>query len=94
MTRKTGDNLAVVHAPAVLALEVLTDAPPGEGGGGRRHPLVSGGVAIVVVHAEEERVSGLPRKPQRTRGEDRRFHAESIASLVVPSPSRFSGRLC
>jgi len=70
MLRKPGDQLTVIHAPAVLALEVLTDVPAVQRRR-RAQVLVAGGVLVVVMHAEQKRVGGLPRKSQRNRRQDR-----------------------
>ena len=69
--REAGHDGAVVHAPAVLAREVLADVAPRER---RRGPeaLVARRVGVVVMHAEEERVGRLPRRPrERADLEDR-----------------------
>ena len=62
--REAGHDLAVVHAPAVDALEVLTELAAGERR--RRAELgVARRVAIDVVHAEQERVGRRPLEPER-----------------------------
>ena len=60
---KARHHVAVVHAPAVLALEVLADVAAGERGRGPE-PLVAAGIGVVVVHAEQERIRGFPGKPR------------------------------
>ncbi len=77
----------VVHAPAVLAGEVLAELAPGERRG-RPQALVAGGIRVVVVHAEEERVRGLPREPERTRLEDGCGHGQFLPHCAgfIPSP--------
>ena len=42
MLRKAGHDVAVVHPPAILALEVLADLAPAERSGGPQ-PIVAGG---------------------------------------------------
>jgi hypothetical protein len=59
-------HVAVVHAPAVDALEVGADLPAGERGRGAE-VLVALGVGVVVVHAEQERVDGRPLEAERHR---------------------------
>ena len=60
--RKAGDGAPVVHAPAVLALEVLPEVASRERRRGAE-PFVAGGVGVVVVDAEEE---GIGRRPRRS----------------------------
>ena len=52
-----------------LAREVLADVPPCERRC-RTEVLVPLGVGVVVVHAEEERIGGLPREPGGADTED------------------------
>ena len=71
MLREARDDVAVVHPPAVLLLEVLTDVAATERLGRRTELIVSGGIGVVVVNAEQERICGLPRKAQGAHREDR-----------------------
>src|SRR5688572_9715344 len=70
MLGKAGHDVAVVHPPAVLALEVLADLPSTERGG-RTEPVVAGGIVIDVMDAEEERVVRLPPLTERIDADDR-----------------------
>ena len=69
--RKTRHRAAVVHAPAVLAAEVLPDVAPGQRRR-RAHLRVGFGVGVVVVDAKQERVNGFPRKAERLDLQDGR----------------------
>ena len=71
MMRETRHDVAVIHPPAVLALEVLADVAAGERRV-RAHPLVAAGVSVVVMDAEQERIGRFPGKAQRHDREDRR----------------------
>ena len=63
---EAGHDLAVVHPPAVDALEVLTELAAGERR--RRAELgVARGVAVEVVDAEQERVDRLPTGTRAAR---------------------------
>ena len=68
MLREAGHDVAVVHPPAVPALEVLADGAARERGVGP-HPLVAPGVRVVVMDAEQERIVRRPREAQRRDGE-------------------------
>ena len=61
---ETGDPFAVIHAPAVLAAEIMTDGSPCKGVHGS-HILIPRGIGVLVVSAEQERVQRLPSRPQR-----------------------------
>src|SRR5688572_27777915 len=69
MPRKSRDGVAVIHAPAVLAGEVLTDVTPCERRRGS-HLLVTSRVRVVVIDAEQERVERLPRHAQGKDAQD------------------------
>ncbi|MEZ4369102.1 MAG: hypothetical protein R2939_22885 [Kofleriaceae bacterium] len=62
--RKPGHHLAVVHAPAVLAGEVLAEVTTGQRRR-RPHRVVADRISVVVVNAEQERVDGRPLEAQR-----------------------------
>jgi len=62
MLRKTGHDVAVVHAPAVFDDEVLSQVAAHERRGWA-HLLVARGVRVIVMNAEEEGIRGDPRKP-------------------------------
>ena len=64
MLGKAGHDVAVVHPPAVLALEVLADVPSAERGG-RTEIVVAGRIVIDVMDAEEKRVVRLPPLAER-----------------------------
>src|SRR5581483_1964051 len=64
MLRKTRHEIAVIHPPAVLTFEILTDVPSGKRRG-RTQMLVAGGIGILMIHAEQKRIGGLPREAQR-----------------------------
>ena len=59
MLREPGDAVAVVHAVRRVGVEVRAVAAAR-----RAHLLVPGGVLVVVVHREQERVGGLERELQ------------------------------
>src|SRR5690606_29466193 len=81
--REAGHDLAVVHAPAVLRLEVVSERAAGERGG-RPHLFVAGRVGVVVVHAEEERVLGPPGEPEPLDAQHRIAHASITARPAAP----------
>ena len=62
--RKAGHDVAVVHPPAVLALEVLPDVAAGQRRR-RAELVVARGIVIVVVDAEEKRIVRLPAVTER-----------------------------
>ena len=73
MLGKAGDDVAVIHAPAVDALEIHADVAAGE----RRCRAelgVSGRVGVVVVDAKEKRIARAPRKAERVNAEHDVFH--------------------
>src|SRR5690606_6013033 len=70
MRRKAGYRLAVVHAPAILAAEVLADVAAGERRR-RAEAAVAGRIGVVVMGAEEERIRGDPRKAERRGAQDK-----------------------
>src|SRR5262249_53458996 len=79
--REAGDHLAVIHAPAVLAGEVLADGAPCERRRGAE-PLVARGVGVVVVDAEQEGIGGGPRGPrERLYVADDVLHGEPVSRL-------------
>ena len=63
MRRKAGHGVAVVHAPAVLAAKVLAQIAACERGL-RAHHLIARRVGVVVVHAKQKGINGLPGKAQ------------------------------
>ena len=88
---------AVVHPPAVEALEVLAQVPPLERHRRPRH-LVARRVGVVVVHAEQERVDRRPLEPQRHGLEHRVSHARQATGVAPPpqlvfEPCRSDARL-
>ena len=71
--REAGHHVAVVHAPAVPALEVLPDGAPGQRRSGAEL-VVAGRVGIVVVGAEQEGIHHRPLEAERVQGEDGGVH--------------------
>ena len=69
---KARHHVAVVHPPAVLAFEVAADRAARERRV-RAHRRVPRRVRVVVVHAEQERVDGLPGEAQGGDFEDGLF---------------------
>lgn len=67
--REAGDGPAVVHAPAILAGKILPQVTPVQWSG-RSHARVTTRVGIVVVHAEQEGVDGLPGEAQALNAEN------------------------
>src|SRR3954468_3029471 len=74
--REARHSVAVVHAPAVFALEILPDVAAGER---RVRPElgVAGRVMVEVVDAEQERIGTHPGETERQRFEDRVTHGLS-----------------
>ena len=64
MLREPGHDLAVVHPPAVFALEVLTDVAGQTSDAAGPELVIAGGIRVVVMSAEEERIGGHPRKSE------------------------------
>src|SRR6266850_2547373 len=64
MLREAWNNAAVIHTPAVLAFEILPDVASRERRRGP-HVLITSGISIVVIHAEQEWIGGLPGQAQR-----------------------------
>src|SRR5690606_17146189 len=58
--RKTRHPLPMVHSPAILACKVAADASARERCSGPER-LISCWISIVVMHAKQEWVEGLPR---------------------------------
>ncbi len=73
MLGEAGHGAAVVHAPAVGAREVHPDVARRERRV-RAHVLVRLGVAVEVVHTEEERVDRGPLEAERDRLQHRIRH--------------------
>jgi hypothetical protein len=69
MRGKAGHLLAVVHAPAVLAREVLAEAAARQRRS-RAELRVAGRVLVVVEDAEQERIGCAPGKAFRAYAED------------------------
>ncbi|MCW0425909.1 hypothetical protein NB713_003852 [Xanthomonas sacchari] len=92
MTGKAGNLFAVIHAPAVLAAEVLADGAAMQGRR-RPHRAVAGGVGIVVVDAEQERVDRVPREAKRLDLDDGVGHGEILHANAAQDwtrqPSRY-----
>ena len=82
--REARDVLAVVHPPAVDPLEVLAHLPAVERRVGAQH-LVAGGVRVVVVHAEQERIDRGPLEPDRNGLEDGARHGRQTTSVATGS---------
>ena len=85
-------DLAVVHAPAVDAGEVLAEVAAGRAARSGPSSVVAGRVGVVVVDAEQERVDGGPLEPQRhglEHGVDRpdQLMASGYGAGVVDQPS-------
>src|SRR6476660_4092651 len=57
--RKARDHVSVIHPPTVCTFKILADIPPGQRSCGPE-VVVPGGVDIIVIHAEEERVGCFP----------------------------------
>eukprot|EP00982_Pelagococcus_subviridis_P010864 31033-Pelagococcus_subviridis.AAC.8 len=76
MLRESGDSVAVVHSVRAVRVEVRAVASSR-----RAELVVPGGVVVVVIHREQERVGGLEREPERLhlrrRNEGRRRRAMS-----------------
>jgi hypothetical protein len=68
--RKTGHRPPVVHAPAVLAGEVLPDLAPFEQCL-RPELRIAARVDVDVMHAEQERIDRVPRHAERMAAKDR-----------------------
>ena len=86
---KAGDGVAVVHAPAIHAAKVLAQVAPAQRRG-RPHVCVAIRVGIVVVHAKQKRVYGLPRKAQgcyRNKGADGVYFGRVFAIVLTGAQS-------
>ena len=59
VSRKTGHGVAVVHAPAILAAEVVADVARVQPSGWAQR-VVAGRVGIVVVGTKQERIERGP----------------------------------
>jgi hypothetical protein len=76
--RETGDLLAVVHAPAVFAVEVHAQLATAERRGGSELGI-AGRVGVEVVHAEQKRVERRPgRCTERSLAQNRVGHGPPI----------------
>src|SRR5437899_10432163 len=64
MLGEARNDAAVIHPPAVLAFEILPEVAPRERRRGT-HVLVTFRISIVVIHAEQEWIGGLPGQAQR-----------------------------
>src|SRR5213593_2775664 len=85
MLRKSRHNAAVVHAPAVLALKVLSDVATSKRGGGSE-VFVALRIVIVVVHAEQEGIGGFPGDAERSCAFDNAIaHGKSNRRISHPS---------
>src|SRR2546421_5971974 len=67
--RKSRHDTAVIHPPAVLALEVLSDISSCERCRGSEL-FVAPGISVVVVHAEQKRIRCLPWHAQRPHAQN------------------------
>ena len=85
--RETGHDFAVVHAPAVFALEVLPQVAPGERSRWTE-PLVASRVVVVMVGAEEKRIRGFPRKAELLHADDGIRSHVTPSLLEMPVPTR------
>src|SRR6476661_3183432 len=89
---KARHRVAVVHAPTILAAEVLADLPAGQRCG-RGHLAIALRIGVVVVGAEQERVCGFPGKAQGLDLQDgAAWHADTpvqkgVSSLIWGRPT-------
>src|SRR5262249_17336115 len=90
MAGEAGDDVAVIHAPAVLAGEALADVAAGER---RRRPqlIVARRVGVVVMDAEQEGVLGVPGEAQLEGLADWLGHA-TMLSMASPAASATIGQ--
>ena len=77
-----GDDIAVVHPPAIADLEVGTDVAPRQRGVGAQLG-VAGRVVVEVVDAEQVRVDRRPLEPERERLQDRVCHGVTLPGSAV-----------
>src|SRR5262245_60829696 len=77
MLRKPGNDVTVIHAPAVRIPEVLTDLVAGERCRGTEL-VVALRIEIEMVDAEQERIERLPAIAQRAHLEDRISHLPTL----------------
>ena len=80
MLRKSGHDVAVVHAPAVAAFEILPDVVPRERRS-RPEPLIPFGVIVDVMNAKKKRVVGLPARLKGRDVYNRIVHSLRVSSL-------------
>src|SRR5215208_3144304 len=93
MLGKAGHHVAVVHAPALLAFEILTDLPAAK----RRlraELIVAGGIEIDVMDTEQKRVVCLPALTERVDAEDWIGHEIRLLPLVRVVHGRAHGTTC
>src|SRR5687768_3785074 len=75
MRRESGNRLAVIHAPAILAGEVLSDVAPSQRRVGAK-PAIATRIRVVVMDAQQKRVNRIPGKTEGALLNDRaRFHS-------------------
>src|SRR2546426_9595576 len=85
MLRESRHNAAVIHAPAILALEVLSDVASLKRGR-RSEVIVALWIVIVVIHAEQERIGGFPGHTQRPcANDDAVVHGNSPRKAILKS---------
>src|SRR2546422_7385476 len=85
MLRKSRNNAAVVHAPAILALEVLSNVATLKRGGWSE-VFVALRIVIIVVHTEQEWIGGFPGDTQRSCAyDDAIVHGKSNRRISQPS---------
>jgi hypothetical protein len=86
MLRKSGHDVAVVHPPAILTLEILTDVVPAERCGWAEL-LVASRESVGVVHAEEKRIGGVPPAAERPHAANQVRHPFTIRDLAEYRPA-------
>ena len=93
MLREAGHDITVIHAPAVDALEVLTDVVPGQRRR-RTELIIALRVVIDVMDAKQERIDCLPAMTERADIEDGSFIMirRSKVRVKVKVRSRLSAR--
>ena len=83
MLRKSRHNVAMVHAPAVAAFEILPEVAPDEGRC-RTQALIAFWVIVDMVNAEEKWILRLPPRLKRHDVNNRIIHSLTLSFARSP----------
>src|SRR3954466_2449627 len=90
MLRKSRHDVAVIHPPAVFALEILPEVTPRQRGVWSELGVTLR-VAVEVVHAEEERIGTNPGEAERQCFEDEIAHSRVRVTTALLRRNRAHG---